>query len=66
MSDETVENDPPFFVTIFVWIMGIVLIGLVIWGVWTLGKNVSYGLFYADMVLQTVTETVKESCLIGK
>lgn len=46
--------------------MGIVLIGLVIWGVWTLGKNVSYGLFYADMVLQTVTETVKESCLIGK
>jgi hypothetical protein len=44
-------------------ILGLLTFGFIVYGVYYLGKNISYSLFYEDMVTQTITENVKMECL---
>lgn len=38
----------------------------VVYGAYWVAKNVSYSIFYEDMVEKTIIETVKNSCLVKK
>lgn len=46
-------------------ILGVVLLGAVTYGGYWVAKNVSYAVFYEDMVEDTIKENVKKSCLRG-
>jgi hypothetical protein len=35
----------------------------VLYGSYWVCKNVSYAIFYEDMVIQSITETVKKTCI---
>lgn len=43
--------------------IGIALILLFLYGCYWTAKTVSYNVFYEDMVVETVQETVKPQCL---
>ena len=43
---------------------GIILVCLVIWGCYWLAKTFSYWLFYEDMVKETIRELVKPEYLL--
>jgi hypothetical protein len=43
---------------------GIVLFCAVFYGCYWVAKTLSYAVFYEDMVVETVQETVKPECLI--
>ena len=44
-------------------IVAITLLGSIVYGVYWIGKTVSYSVFYEDMVEQTVKDMVKKSCI---
>ena len=44
-------------------ILGAVVFCSIIYGMYWIGKTVSYSLFYEDMVQQSIHETVKKECL---
>lgn len=50
---------------IAVWVVGLVLAGLFLWGAFWLAKHGSYALWYEDMVKETIREMVKQEALKG-
>jgi len=47
-------------------VIGLTLFIGLVYGMYWVGKAVSYSLFYEDMVTQTVIENVKANCLKAK
>ena len=47
-------------------IAGLVFFCGLIYGMYWVFKSVSYGLFYEDMVIETIHETVQSKCLLVK
>lgn len=45
-------------------LLGLVFAGCLTYGGYWVAKNVSYAVFYEGMVIETINETVKDSCLI--
>jgi hypothetical protein len=43
--------------------LAVVAIGSISYGGYWIAKTVSYSLFYEDMVLESIKETVKASCM---
>ena len=44
--------------------VGLAIMLAILYGVYWVGKNVSYAVFYEDMVLETIKQTVKPEYLI--
>ena len=45
------------------WLGGIVIAGMFVYGAYWVAKHVSYALFYEDMVVQTIRDQVKPDAL---
>ncbi|MEJ2043668.1 MAG: hypothetical protein P8X74_03775 [Reinekea sp.] len=52
---------------IFGFLIGVVAAlatGIIFYGCFWVAKNVSYSIFYQDMVKQTIHETIKNECIL--
>jgi len=48
---------------IVLYALALIIILLISFGAWYVGRSINYKMSYKDMVEQTIKETVKEECL---
>ena len=48
---------------VIMYIVGLIVVCAFVYGLYYVGKTVSYSIFYEDMVEQTIQEQVQKKCL---